>query len=320
MTKHSILLFLILISFSACSDRLKLENRREEITIDLINELNTDSLQSYVEWMQNMGTRFCLAENRREVAIDLRDKLGGFGYDNARLDSFLLEVRYRGVDYSLWQYNVIAVLEGTVYPDSLSVLGGHYDSILSGTDSDPFSAAPGAHDNASGIAAMLETARVMKDNEFEPEGSVVFIAFGAEELGLHGSAYYCRQAALSSAKIKLMLNNDMIAYETGTDEYDWWVNVMDYDNSGSLLAEAESLASGYTSLNTYNDNELNRYSDSYSFSRYGYPSLFFFKDDHDPNYHSLNDRTENCNFDYCREVTAICVALLVKKNIYKPGD
>lgn len=316
MTKHSILLFSILVSFSACSDKLSLDDRKEELTAGLITDLSADSLYSYVEWMQDMGTRFCLAGNRREVAISLRDKLMSFGYDNARLDSFFLEVTYRDVDYNLWQYNVIAVLEGSVYPDSLSIMGGHYDSILSGSEGDPFSEAPGAHDNASGVAAMLETARVMKDNEFEPEGSVVFIAFGAEELGLYGSLDYCRKASAASAKIKFMLNNDMIAFETSSSEYNWWVNIMNYDNSEALLSDAEKLASEYTSLNTYNDNELNKYSDSYNFSRYGYPSLFFFKDDPDPDYHSMNDRIENCNFDYCREVTAVSVALLVNRNIY----
>ena len=264
-----------------------------------------------------MGTRFCLADNRRDVASAIRDKFVSFGYTNARLDSFLLERSYRGIAYSLWQYNIIAGLEGSLYPDSLSILGGHYDSILSGDDSDPFSMAPGAHDNASGVAAALEVARVMKENNFRPEGSIVFVAFAAEELGLHGSWDYCEKASLESAKIKMMLNNDMIAYETSADQAEWRVNIMDYENSHGLLDEAQKLASKYTVLGTYNDNTLNRYSDSYLFSEYGYPALFFFKDDNDPNYHSLDDIVDNCNFEYCREIVSICVAMLVHSNIYR---
>ena len=75
---------------------------------------------------------------------------------------------------------------------------------------------PGANDNASGVAAALELARVMRKNNFSPRNTIEFIAFGAEELGLYGSKAYAAQANGSSKKIKMMLNNDMIAYEPGS--------------------------------------------------------------------------------------------------------
>lgn len=314
--KKIVIPFLVIVLLSHCTKEETVEELREARSLQIIEDISTDSLRSYVTWMQNMGTRFCLADNRREVALAIRDKFVSFGYTNARLDSFMLERSYRGIAYSLWQYNIIAELEGSLYPDSVSILGGHYDSILSGDDSDPFSSAPGAHDNASGVAAALEVARVMKENNFSPGGSIVFVAFAAEELGLYGSKDYCQKASIEDANIKMMLNNDMIAYETSPEQSVWRVNIMDYENSGSLLSDAEAMAAKYTVLGTYNDNALNRYSDSYRFSQYGYPALFFFKDDNDPNYHSLNDLVDNCNFKYCREITSLCAALLVHKNIY----
>ena len=304
MFKYYIPVILVLLSLSSCTKQETLE------------DISTDSLQSYVTWMQNMGTRFCLADNRRDVAEAVRNKFISFGYTAVRLDSFLLERNYRGIDYSLWQYNVIARLNGNLYPDSVSVMGAHYDSILSGTDSDPFTVAPGAHDNASGVAAALEVARVMKENGFSPEGSIEFIAFTAEELGLYGSWDFASKARSADVKIKMMLNNDMIAYEPSVKQGNWKVNILDYENSLNLLGDAERLAAKYTLLGTYNDNALNRYSDSFMFSEYGYPALFFYKDADDPNYHSLNDIVDNCNFIYCREVVNISTALLVEKNIY----
>lgn len=307
---------LIVLIISSCKKEDTLDEIREAVTLDLIEDISTDSLQAYVTWMQDMGTRFCLAENRRQVAIAIRDKFVGFGYSDTRLDSFLLERSYRSVDYSLWQYNVIARLNGNLYPDSVSVVGAHYDSILSGEDSDPFSAAPGAHDNASGVAAALEVARVMKANGFRPEGSIEFVAFAAEELGLYGSWDYADKASVSEMKIKMMLNNDMIAYEPSTNMMEWKVNILSYDNSLNLPEIAYRLAAKYTVINTYTDDTLNKYSDSYIFSQYGYPALFFFKDAADPNYHSLNDIVDNCNFVYCREIVNISVAMLVEKNFY----
>lgn len=286
------------------------------MTLDLIEDVNADSLESYVTWMQNMGTRFCLSDNRREVAVKIRDKFRSFGYAAAYLDSFLLERAYRDIDYSLWQYNVIARLNGEQYPDSVSVMGAHYDSILGGSESDPFSAAPGAHDNASGVAAALEVARVMKENDFSPDGSIEFVAFAAEELGLYGSWDYVDKASDSQMKIKMMLNNDMIAYEPSTNMNEWKVNVLNYVNSLNLPDIASRLAAKYTVLDTYTDNTYNKYSDSYQFSIYGYPALFFFKDADDPNYHSLNDIVDNCNFAYCREIVIISAAMLVEKNIH----
>jgi leucyl aminopeptidase len=316
MKKYLLPLMVFLLIIASCAKEETLEEIRESITLDLIEDISVDSLESYVTWMQDMGTRFCLADNRREVAVKIRDKFRSFGYATASLDSFLLERNYRGVDYSLWQYNVIAHLNGNQYPDSVSVMGAHYDSILGDPESDPFAAAPGAHDNASGVAAALEVARVMKENNFTPEGSIEFVAFAAEELGLYGSWDFAAKASDSQAKIKMMLNNDMIAYEPSANMNDWKVNILDYVNSLNLADIAKRLAVKYTVLNTYTDNTLNKYSDSYLFSVYGYPALFFFKDADDPNYHSLNDIVDNCNFIYCREIVIISTAMLVEKNIY----
>jgi len=316
MKKHLFPVLVFILIFASCTKEETIEEIRESITLDLIEDISADSLESYVTWMQNMGTRFCLADNRRDVAIKIRDKFKSFGYNTAYIDSFLLERTYRDIDYSLWQYNVIARLNGSQYPDSISVMGAHYDSILGGPESDPFSSAPGAHDNASGVAAALEVARVMKENGFTPQGSIEFVAFAAEELGLYGSWDYAAKASDSQMKIKMMLNNDMIAYEPSANMNEWKVNVLDYINSLDLPAIANRLAAKYTVLDTYTDNTLNKYSDSYLFSVYGYPALFFFKDADDPNYHSLNDIVDNCNFTYCREIVIISAAMLVEKNVY----
>ncbi|MBI5009769.1 MAG: M28 family peptidase, partial [Bacteroidia bacterium] len=156
-----IIAILLLLSFSTIScnkDEEEEYSAKELLTFDLNEDINTDSLESYVRWLENMGTRFALADNRREVAVKIRNRFLSFGYGNAKLDSFMISKSYNGTLYQLWQYNVIATLEGSV-SDSVSIIGGHYDNnLLSG---DPFRTVPGANDNASGVAATLELARVM---------------------------------------------------------------------------------------------------------------------------------------------------------------
>ena len=79
-----------------------------------------------------------------------------------------------------------------------------------------------------------EIARVMKLNNYRPRNTIEFIAFGSEELGLYGSYAFAGNSRQNLKKIKLMLNNDMIAYQPGSDQTAWIVNINDYDNSHTL--------------------------------------------------------------------------------------
>jgi hypothetical protein len=276
---------------------------KELLILDLTDDINADSIEFLVSWMQNMGTRFALSDNRRIVAIKIKERFSMIGYRDAQLDSFMITKTYNNIRYQQWQYNVIATLEGSVNRDSVSIIGGHYDNIL--MSGDPFATVYGANDNASGVAAALEIARVMKKNSYLPDGTIRFVAFGCEELGLYGSYSYTGKARTKPEKIKMMLNNDMIAYEPSLDKSAWTVNIMDYENSGSLRARAESMCTQFTALKYRTDNKYNKQSDSYPFSLNGFKSLFFFSDVMDPSYHTLNDQASNCNFDYCREILVL---------------
>jgi hypothetical protein len=286
--------------------------RKESLTIKLNGEINADSIRSYVTWLQGSGTRFALADNHRDIALKIKRKFIGMGYTTCSLDSFIIVKTYKNVSYTQWQYNVTATLRGTVNPDSVCVIGGHYDNILS--SGDPFSVGSGANDNASGVAAALEIARVMKKNRFSPAGTILFVAFGSEELGLFGSYAFSDSLKQNSGKIKLMLNNDMIAYQLSSSKADWVVNIADYDNSHNLRADAELLCTKYTALRFTNVNTYNKQTDSYPFFLNGFKALYFASVNIDPYYHTLNDVTGNCNFEYCREIVRLCCAILVDKN------
>jgi hypothetical protein len=287
-------------------------HRKETLTIKLNSDINADSLRSFVTWLQTTGTRFALAGNHRDVAVKIKKRFTGMGYANCRLDSFTISKTYRNIYYHQWQYNVIATLQGSVYPDSVCIIGAHYDNILS--TGDPFSSGYGANDNASGVAAALEIARVMKKNKYSPANTIEFIAFGSEELGLFGSYTIADSLRQTSNNIKLMLNNDMIAYQPGTNQSDWKVNIADYDNSNTVRTEAELLCTKYTKLGFTNVNTYNKQTDSYPFFLKGFKALYFASVYIDPNYHTSNDIASNCNFYYCSEIVKLCCAILIDKN------
>lgn len=310
----SLFILVLALSFllNSCSKVDSEEARKEALTLQITGDINADSLEAQVKWLQGMGTRFTLANNRRNVAVSIRNRFRMMGYENAKIDSFQIVKTYRGITYNQTQYNVSAALEAGTASDSICIIGGHFDNILG--SGDPFLFVPGANDNASGVAAAIEIARVLKKNDFVPASEIKFVAFGSEELGLYGSYAYASNAKQTLQKIRFMLNNDMIAYEPMTDKTKWMVNIMDYGNSRYLRKEAESICVKYTLLKPFNDNTNNAYSDSYPFSINGYKAVFFFSRMMDPAYHSVNDVSTNCNFEYCREIVKLNCAILINKN------
>ncbi len=280
-------------------------------TQDMCKEISRDSLKKTVEWLENMGSRFALKDDHRQIALAIKNKFIRYGYANAEIDSFYMEVKYAGDFYKTWQYNVVATLEGNKYPDSVCILGAHYDSYCK--DSDIFKIAPGANDNASGVAATLEIARVLKAKGFKNQKTIKFVAFAAEELGLFGSSDFAEKQFSKKAKISMMINNDMIA-NWSQNLTDMCVNINNYANSQDLLKKAQEAAKLYTNLKTNNDNTYNKYSDSYSFYRQGYKALFFISNANDESYHTTADVSAYCNFDFCREVAKLSCAMLMLNN------
>src|SRR5262249_47410323 len=137
------------------------------------------------------------------------------GRMTVRLQSY---VQSGGLPHPTKITNVVATLKGT-QPESVDrmyVISGHYDSR--GTD--VFNAtkrAPGADDDASGVSAMLEAARVMAPHAFD--ATIVFMAVAGEEQGLFGSTHFVQVAKAKHLDIEGMLDNDIIGTPNGADPH-----------------------------------------------------------------------------------------------------
>lgn len=103
--------------------------------------------------------------------------------------------------------NVIATLKGTTDPDRVYVVSGHYDSMCT-SPTDAKCDAPGANDDASGTAAVIELARVMSKHKFD--ATIIFMAVPGEEQGLLGATYFAEQAKQKAMNIEGMFTNDII--------------------------------------------------------------------------------------------------------------
>lgn len=110
--------------------------------------------------------------------------------------------------------NVVATLRGTQSPDRIYIVSGHYDSMC-GSPTDGDCDAPGANDDASGVAAVIEAARALAPHELD--ATIVFMAVAGEEQGLVGSTYFAEQAKQKKLNVEGMFTNDIVGSTVGDD-------------------------------------------------------------------------------------------------------
>ncbi len=262
----------------------------------MIAMVNASSVENTIQSLEDFVTRYARADNRLQVAQWIQQKFISYGVTDVVLQPFEWQ--------NTTQYNVVATIPGTIYPNQYIVVGGHHDSINNYTD--PYISAPGADDNASGSVAALEMARVMMASGYQPRASIRFVTFAAEEFGLWGSKHHAQTAYQAGENIRLMINHDMIANEPGPQP--WQVRLMPYDGSIDHSAYAIQVTEQYTDLEVYYGTMNSGSSDSHSFWTKGYHVLYFFEDVFSPVYHSSQDLVVNLNPVYCAEVIKASVA------------
>ena len=184
--------------------------------------------------------------------------------------------------------NILAIKWGTKTPEEYVICGAHYDSWNSdGADPDTIRS-PGADDNASGVAGILETARLLSNYTFDR--TLIFANWCAEEIGLIGSAAYAADCAEARMDIVGYFNLDMIGYlKEGTDIH---VHLM-YTTQDSLIANyVYNLSHIYFPDMPIRQNWLAWGDSDYSsFNRNGYAAIHPFEDVHasSPFIHTRND-------------------------------
>ena len=198
----------------AAADR-PLPARQAEIDA-IVKEISPQRIQAYVNKLVGFGTRHTMSDTTSETRgigaarrwIKSEMERCGAGRLEVRFDGHLHPVDNR-IDNPTEIVNVVATLPGTqaASKDRLYVVSGHYDSRV--TDVMNYTAdAPGANDDASGTAAVIEMACVMARHKFD--ATLVFMTVAAEEQGLYGATDFAKKAKAAKLNIAGMLNNDII--------------------------------------------------------------------------------------------------------------
>lgn len=241
--------------------------------------------------------------DERRAAQYIEQQFAAFGLDGTSLMPFIL---FSGS--SATSQNVLGVLPGSgTLRDEWVVLGGHYDHVgkrlLPTGDSAIFN---GADDNASGTAVVLELARLLSDHVSDggfgdgPRRSVLFIAFGAEELGLIGSERFCAQPAIPLASIVAMLNFDMVGRLRK--------NTLAVGGRATALEWSQLLTRHNIAGLILSDDDCSACTDHACFRRAGRPVLWFFTGLH-AEYHQPTDDIELINQDGLGQIADLAARL-----------
>ena len=238
-------------------------------------------------YVQSAAGRDSLARSRDWIIAQLQS----YGYTDIVQSSFTYN------SYTL--QNIVATKQGSRAPDTMVVLGGHYDTVNG----------PGTDDNGSGASLVLETARVLAKTNFEY--TVKYIFFSAEEQGLVGSQAYVQNVAVpGNHKIRVMINADMIGYSGGGNvvkvEKDF--STPSGNNAASALY-TDTLAALTQLYSTLTTQITNAYGSDYmSFQDAGYVITGFFEGINNPNYHTTRDSLRYVDTNYVTQITKGAVA------------
>ncbi|WP_287231403.1 MULTISPECIES: M28 family metallopeptidase [Vibrio] len=190
------------------------------------------------------------------------------------------------------QKSVILTIQGSENPDEWVVLGGHLDSTI-GSRTDEHTIAPGADDDASGIASVTEIIRVLAENNFKPKRSMAFMAYAAEEVGLRGSQDIANAYKSQGKNVVSVLQLDMTNYQGSAQDI---VFINDYTDSSLTQFLANLLDEYLPSLSYGYDRCGYACSDHASWHNAGYSAAMPFEskfNDYNPKIHTPYDTLEN---------------------------
>ncbi len=276
-----------------------------------LEQVSADNLMAHVAALSSIPTRHVNSPHISDAAQYIYDSFAAVGGDiDVTYDEFPLT--YNGMFTT--QRNVIATLSGGDPLAGTVIVGAHYDSRTVDLRDDQ-SPAPGANDNASGAAALIELARLLA---LEPthNANIVLIAFSAEEVGKQGSQHYVELAQQRGDDIQAVIVLDIIGNASGpAGEGAIRVFSAEPDDSPSRgLARTIALV-GETYLPDFDVqvqptvDRPGRYSDHVPFSDAGYPAVRLIEAIEDVNYqHSQADTVEHLSPDYLRQSTQLTLA------------
>jgi len=277
---------------------------KQAIVNPLLPFVTPDNIRAQVARLSNYPTRYYTSATGREAALYLLSQYEL--YKGSRTD-----IEVERFDHTWLQPSVIARIHGEgPNANERVIIGGHLDSTSRDAQ------APGADDDASGSAGVLEVFRILATQGFKPSRTLEFHGYSAEEVGLRGSQAIAQKYQSDGVEVYAMLQLDMIGYiATGTVPT---IGVVTDFVNAPLTAFVRKLATEYTTTRWVNTQCGYACSDHGSWTRAGYPASFPFEStfsNSNPLIHTRNDLLQYLNFDHAAEFARLAVGFAVELSL-----
>jgi leucyl aminopeptidase len=281
-------------------------NQRSTVS-GMVAQVQAPKIQQTIETLAAFNNRYYKADTGVQSSTKIRDMWQAIAAGRS-------DVKVELYQHSGWpQPSVILTIQGSSRADEIVVLGGHADSIAGGFIRNR-ARAPGADDNASGIATLTETLRVAIANNFKPARTVQFMAYAAEEVGLLGSKEIANAYKNQGKQVVGKVQLDM-TLRKGTATQDI-VMMSDFTNSaqneflGKLIDEYVKVPWGYSRCGY-------GCSDHASWTNAGFPASMPFEStmgDINRKIHTQDDTLANAggNADHAAKFAKLAIAYMVE--------
>lgn len=272
----------------------------EKILGFLTGLVSEEKISADINALTSFQTRNTYSPYINDVADWVKSRFSQIGYSGIYDQHYTKE--------GLELRNIIAMKKGYGKTGKVILICAHYDCTME-EYTDGQSMAPGADDNASGMASLIELARIVaKIKIFE---DIYFAAFSGEEQGFWGSSAYAQYIKNNNINLQQVINIDMIGYAPDGNsiiiEQDEGNEVESNDEpSEKFAAKMAQMAVDYTDL-TVSFGEIYE-SDYMPFEELGYVCVGAYEAEENPDYHSTNDVVENLNIPFIAEVTKMVLA------------
>jgi hypothetical protein len=269
---------------------------------DIVAQVSETTYTENLQTLQDFVTRNTFTSNCDQAADWILSRFQSYGL-NAYFDSFTISGQTKR--------NVIGEKIGMVYPDSILFITAHYDATV-GQPYSPEPFAPGADDNGSGTACVLECARILSLYNFEK--TIRFVAFAGEEQGLIGSFDYVQNLVNQQAHVVGSFNYDMISF-SGSGNPPFGLSILTDNNPTSQAMGAKIAEAAVTfTPGALTPNLIlapgSASSDHYPFWQAGWAATFSIQGASYPYYHTIYDLIEYNNMAFAADVTRAAVAAL----------
>jgi leucyl aminopeptidase len=276
---------------------------------EAMNAVNTQNIADHIEELEDYGSRYHSTASGRQAALDLKANWEALAADYGRTD-----VSVRLYNHSATNMpSVIMTIEGAEFPDEIIVIGGHLDS----TSFEPTTNAPGADDDASGIATITEATRTLFEIDFVPKRTIEVMAYAAEEIGLVGSAEIAEAYSNNNIDVAAVAQFDMTLFNGSATDISFITDFTNATLNNYMMQLLDHYNSTGTHAITYSTSLCNYgCSDHASWTAEGYMSTFPFEanfGDHNSAIHTPGDTFDLAgNADHSAKFAKLGAAFLIE--------